>query len=178
MLPLPILTAVMLMPWNKELEKVCKDAAADLKKKAKSTLAEKFTEKVVEGVLCAQAGKANKHLAKLVADKTKGHIKKEERKIEKELEKEPDHTKSGPLKLVGLRGELEDYRVKGQILDPEKPLKLKKPQGNAFFVPIKVKVLSKDKVELDVGGFVGIDKTILKGALKLTYGGVTIGGRF
>ena len=177
MLPLPVLNAVMLMPWNKHLENVCKEAAKDLKKKAKSTLAEKLTEKALEEVLCKQAGKANESLAKLVAGQTKGYIKREVDKVEKALEKEPDHTKPGPLKLLGLRGELQDYQVKRQILDPEKPMKMSKPQGSAFFVPLKVKVLSKDKVELNIGGFIGIDRKILKGILLITYGGLTIGGR-
>ena len=178
MIPAPMIPVLLALPWQKHLEAACKEAAADLKKRARSMPAKKITKALVEDLLCKQAAKADKTLTKLGTDQLKGALKREEKKVEKEIEKAGDPSKPGPLKLLGLRGELEDYRVKGQIVEPDKPAKLSKPQGSAYYVPIKVKVLSKDKVELEIGGFLGIDKKIKEGKLKVIYGGVMLGGKF
>lgn len=60
-----------------------------------------------------------------------------------------------------------------------KPIKQAKPQGGGLHVPIKIKVLTKDKIELEIFGFIGVDlKQIVKGRMPITYGLGGFGGRF
>lgn len=182
MLPTNVLTVMspvlMAMPWTKHIETACKEASKNIQKKAKSVTKAKFNEKIVEGIICAEAGKLDKTFAKALKGVVKKGIDKAEKDTEKELKKKDPGTAQA-LELTGLRDELIKARKERDALDTGKPMKLPKPKGGGLHVPIKIKVLTKDKVELDVIGFIGVDlKEILKGKLPITYGGVGIGGRF
>ncbi|WP_171180126.1 hypothetical protein [Ruegeria sp. HKCCD8929] len=182
MLPSNVLTVMspllMAMPWTKHLEAACKEASKKIEKKAKSTPQKKFTEKVVENIICAEAGKLDKTLTKAATGAVKKGIEKEKKSVEKEIKKKDPGTPQA-LALTGLRDDLLNARKERNALETGKPIKLPKPKGGGLHVPIKIKVLTKDKIELEVNGFIGIDlKDILKGKMPITYGGVGIGGRF
>lgn len=182
MLPTNVLTVMtpmlMAMPWTKHIETACKEASKNIQKKAKSVTKEKFNEKIVEGIICTEAGKLDKTLAKALKGVVKKGIDKAEKDTEKELKKKDPGTAQA-LQLTELRDNLIKSRSERDALDSGNPMKLPKPKGGGLHVPIKIKVMTKDKIELDVIGFIGVDlKEILKGKLPITYGGVGIGGRF
>lgn len=182
MFPNTVLTAMspllMAMPWTKHLEAACKEASRKIEKKAKSLPQKKLTEKVVEKILCEEAGKLDKTLTKATTGALKKGIKKAEKEVEKEIQKKDPGTPQA-LALNGLRDDIVNARKERNAMEPGKPLKLPKPQGGGLHVPIKIKVLTKDKIELEIMGFIGVDlKEILSGKLPITYGVMGLGGRF
>ncbi len=169
---------IMAMPWTKHLEAACKEASRQIEKKAKSLPQKKLTEKVVEKIICDQAGKLDKTLTKVTTGALKKGIKKIEQDVEKEIQKKDPGTPQA-LQLTGFRDEILKARKERDAMEAGKVIKLPKPKGGGFHVPIKVKVLTKDKIELEVNGFIGVDlKDILSGKMPITYGGVGIGGKF
>ena len=182
MFPTSVLNAMtpilMAMPWAKHLEGACKEASKKIEKKAKSTVGKKLTAKVVEGLICAEAGKLDKTLTKAGTGVLKKQIDKTSKDVDKEIDKKGAATSQG-VALTGLRADLDAAKKQREALMSGKPIKLPKPKGGGIHVPIKVKVLSKDKVELQIEGFIGVDlKEIPKGKIPVTYGVIGLGGRF
>ena len=182
MFPNTVLNAMtpvlMAMPLTKHLEAACKEASKEIEKKAKSLPQKKLTEKVVEKILCAQAGKLDKNLTKLATGTLKKNLKAAEKQVEKDLGKK-DPGSAQALQLTGLRDDMLKAQKESDALASGKPIKLPKPQGGGLHVPIKIKVLTKDKIELEVNGFIGVDlKDLTSGKMPITYGGIGLGGRF
>ncbi|MAC82351.1 MAG: hypothetical protein CML66_30350 [Rhodobacteraceae bacterium] len=182
MFPTTVLTMMspflMAVPWTRHLEDACKEASKEIQKKAKSTTSQKLTEQVVEKIICGQAGKLDKTLTKAATGALKKNIDKTKKAVEKDIEKK-DPGSAQALDLTGLRDDLIKARKARDAMEPGKPVKLPKPQGGGFHVPIKVKVLTRDKIELEVNGFIGVDlKDLMKGKMPITYGGIGIGGKF
>lgn len=169
---------LMAMPWTKHIEAACKEASKEIEKKAKSLPQKKMTEKVVENILCAQAGKLDKTLLKIGNGVLKKNLKSAQKDVEKDMVKK-DPGSAQALALNGLRDDMAKASKETNALEPGKLIKLPKPKGGGIHVPIKVKVLTKDKIELEINGFIGVDlKDLMKGRMPVTYGGVGIGGRF
>ena len=182
MFPTSVLTAMspllMSMPWTKHLEAACKEASKKIEKKAKSLPKAKITEKLVENIICGEAGKLDKTLTKAATGALKKGMKKAEKDVEKQIEKK-DPGAAQTLQLTGLRDDLISARKERDAVLAGKPIKLPKPQGGGLHVPIKIKVLSKDKIEMEIMGFIGVDlKQILSGKLPITYGVLGVGGKF
>lgn len=182
MFPTTVLTAMspllMAMPWTKHLEAACKEASKKIEKKAKSTPQKKLTEKVIENIICGEAGKLDKTLTKAATGALKKEIKKAEKDVEKQIQKK-DPGSAQTLQLTGLRDDMISARKERDAVATGKPIKLPKPQGGGLHVPIKIKVLTKDKIELEINGFIGVDlKQIISGKLPITYGVLGIGGKF
>lgn len=182
MFPLPVLLmlspTLIAMPWTKRLEASCKEAAKKIRKNAKSVTQEKLTEAVVEKIICAEVGKLDKTLTKEVSKQTKKALDTRKKEIEKEIEKK-DPGSPQALDLTNLRDQILEAKKERKALDSGKPAKLPKPKGGGISVPIKIKVLTRDNVELEVSGFIGIDLfQIVKGKLPITYGVIGISGRF
>lgn len=171
-----LLPTIIALPWTKRLEAACKEASKKIEKRAKSLPRAKFTEKIVEETICAEIGKLGKDLTKNLQTVVKKNVEKEKKKAEAVIKKDP--AKAQKLKLTGLRDDLEKAK-KATVVEPEKPLKLPKPKGAALYKEIKIKVLTKDKVELDIPIFIGVDpwKSIEKGKLQFFFG-LGIGGKF
>ena len=182
MFPTTVLTIMapllMSLPLSKHIEDACKEASKQIEKKAKSLPKAKLTEAVVEKIICAEAGKLDKTLTKVTTGALKKEIRKAEKDVQKEIEKKDPGTKQA-LALTGLRDDIIAARKQRDAMDQGKVVKLPKPMGGGLHVPIKVKVLTKHKVELEVNGFIGVDvKEILKGKMPITYRGIGIGGKF
>lgn len=182
MFPATVLTVLspflMAMPWAKHLEDACKEASKKIEKKAKSLPKAKLTEAVVEKIICAEAGKLDKTLTKSTTGALKKEIKKTEKSVQKEIEKKDPGSKQA-LALTGLRDDIINARKERTAMEGGKVVKLPKPMGGGLHVPIKIKVLTKDKIELEVNGFIGIDlKEILGGKMPITYGVLGVGGKF
>lgn len=182
MFPSTVLTAMspllFAVPWNKHLEDTCKEISKQLQKKAKSTLGEKLTETVVEKIVCKEVGKLDKTLTKAATSALKKQLDKAKKDVEKDMAKK-DPGSAQVVALTGLRDDMIKARKERDAMEAGKPIKLPKPMGGGLHVPFKVKVLSKDKIELEVNGFVGVGfKELLNGKVPLTYGGLGVGGRF
>ena len=181
MYPNTVLTVMspilMAMPWTKHLEAACKEASKKIEKKAKSLPEKKLTEKVIENIICAEAGKLDKTLTKAATGALKKNIDKTKKDVEKEIQKKDPGT-SQALALTGLRDDLLNARKERDAIIAGKPIKLPKPKGGGIHVPIKIKVLTKDKIELEINSFIGVElKDLLSGKMPITYGLVGIGGR-
>lgn len=160
---------LMALPINKHLEGACKEAAKEIQKKAKSTPAKKLVS-MAEGVLCKQAGKATQTMTKVFTGVGKKQLDKVKKDVEKDIEKKGASTSEG-VALTGLRDEIDKSKKQKEALEQGKPMKLPKPMGGGMHVPIKIRVLTRDKIEVDLELFLGVDvKQIPKGKLPLTYG--------
>ena len=182
MFPSSVLAALspvlMSLPLTKHIEEACKEASREIQKKAKSLPAKKITEKLIEGIVCKQAGKLDQTMTKVTTGVLKKQIDKTRKSVEKEIEKKGADTSQG-VALTGLRKDLDDAKKQREAMEKGKPIKLPKPKGGGLHVPIKFKVLSRDKIELDVELFLGVDlKEVPKGKLPITYGVIGLGGRF
>ncbi|MFL4472327.1 hypothetical protein ACERZ8_21475 [Tateyamaria armeniaca] len=108
----------------------------------------------------------------------KKQIDKTKKIVEKDIEKKGAGTSQG-VALTGLRNDLDAAKKQREAMEKGKPIKLPKPKGGGVHVPIKFRVLTRDKVELDVELFFGVDlKDAAKGKLPITYGVIGLGGRF
>lgn len=182
MFPTSVLNAMapvlLAMPLTKHIEDACKEASKEIQKKAKSLPAKKITEKLIEGIVCKQAGKLDQTVTKATTGVLKKQLDKTRKDVEKEIEKKGASTSQG-VALTGLRDDLDAAKKQREAMEKGKPIKLPKPKGGGMHVPIKFKVLSKDKIELDVELFFGVDlKEVPKGRLPITYGVIGLGGRF
>ncbi len=156
MLPPQVIDMLLLAPLLKELEKARAEAEKKLEKKVKSTESKKLTDKDFQK-----------------------WVEEQEKKVEDERKKDPEYAPGDPVALVGLRGSPENYRVKQMVTEPEKPSFSPKVHNGALARSFKKKVVTKDKVEVEIGLHFEIDGGALKqGKLKLLYGGVLGGGRF
>jgi len=166
------------MPLSKHLENACKEASKEIQKKAKSMTAKKFTEKVLDGVVCKQAGKLGQTVTKATTGQLKKHIDKTKKGVEKDIEKKGAGTSQG-VALTGLRDALETSKKQKEAMEQGKPIKLPRPMGGGLHVPLKFRVLTRDKVELDIELFFGVDfKDVAKGKLPITYGVIGPNVRF
>lgn len=182
MFPPSVLVAMtpvlMSLPISKHLEDSCKEVAKEIQKKAKSQLAKDITDKFVDGIVCKQAGKLGKTVTKATTGQLKKQIDKTKKSVEKDIEKKGAGTSQG-VALTGLRDELDKAKKQREALEQGKPIKLPKPMGGGLHVPLKFKVLSRDKIELDIELFFGVDlKQVQKGKLPINYGVLGVGGRF
>lgn len=177
---LSLLSPLLLAPWSKELESTCKEISKKIESQAKSLPREKLTEAFFEKIVCAEVGKLGKRLTKVGTGVMKKGVDANQKKVDAEIKKK-DPSSSQALELTGLRDDLLKARKERNAVEPGKPIKLSKPLGGGLHVPIKVRVLSKDKIELNIELFVGINyKDVLKGKPKelVNYGILGLGGRF
>ena len=173
MFPTAVLNAItpvlMAMPINKHLEAACKEAAKEIQKKAKSTPAKKVVQ-MAEGIACKQAGKATQTATKAFTGLGKKQLDKIKKDAEKDIQKKGADTSAG-VALTGLRDEAEKSKKQKEALEQGKPMKLPRPMGGGTHVPLKFRVLTRDKIEVDLELVFGIDlKQIPKGKLQFTYG--------
>lgn len=181
MFPTAVLTALspvlMAMPVGKHIEKTCRETAKEIQKKAKSTPAKKLVA-MAEGVACKQAGKMGETVTKAFTGLGKKQLDKVKKDVEKDIEKKGAGTSAG-VALTGLRDEVEKSKKQKEAFEQGKPMKLPKPMGGGMHVPLKFRVLTRDKIEVDLELFFGVDvKQIPKGKLPITYGVIGPGIRF
>ena len=99
MFPTSVLNAMapvfLAMPLNKQLETACKEVSKEIQKKAKSLPAKKITEKLLDGIVCKQAGKLDQTVTKEATNFLKKQIAKNKKDLDKEIEKKGADTSQG-----------------------------------------------------------------------------------
>lgn len=179
---LVLLSPLVVVPWTKELEAACKEASKKIEAQAKTTVQKKLTKMFIEKIVCAEAGKLDKRLTKVGTLVMKKKLDANKKKIEADIKKK-DPGSSKALELTGLRDDMLKAQKERDALKTGKPIMLPKPLGGGLHVPIKIRVFTKDNVEMDIEFFMGINyKPILKGNPNpkdfVTYGGANLIFRF